>query len=188
MGGGNRYSMGIKTDGTLWQWGNNDITEIDPSPTNYSFVPVQLGTATNWESISCSYLHVVALRTDGSLWSWGRNNNGQLGNGTTTPQAAPTQVVIAGCALGTEEFTAETRFTISPSPAQQEIGVTYKGIPTVDTITIYDISGKQVYTIAAMGNTDFSTTFGISQLASGSYILVLQQAGKTVVSKQFVKQ
>jgi alpha-tubulin suppressor-like RCC1 family protein len=188
MGGGLRYSMGIKTDGTLWQWGNNDITEIDPSATNYNYIPVQLGTATNWESISCSNYFATGLRTDGSLWSWGKNNHGQLGNGTTTPLTAPTQVVIAGCALGTEEFTAETRFTISPSPAQQEIGVTYKGVPTVDTIVIYDTSGKQVYTIAAMGNTDFSTTFGISQLASGSYILVLQQAGKTVVSKQFVKQ
>ncbi|WP_162126641.1 T9SS type A sorting domain-containing protein [Flavobacterium phycosphaerae] len=188
MAGGSRYSMGIKTDGTLWQWGNNNITEINPSATNYSYIPVQLGTATNWESISCGNYHAVALRSDGSLWSWGRNVFGELGNGTTTPQAAPTQLVIAGCALGTEEFTAEPRFTISPSPAQQDIAVTYNGTQRVDNIIIYDLSGKQVYTLEAMGNTNFSSSFNIGQLAAGSYILALQQAGKTVVSKRFVKQ
>ena len=47
--------------------------------------PVQVGTATNWKTVSAGFDHTVALRTDGTLWVWGYNGWGQLGDGTTTP-------------------------------------------------------------------------------------------------------
>lgn len=37
--------------------------------------------------------HSLALKGDGTIWAWGWNGGGQLGNGTTTDQATPVQVV-----------------------------------------------------------------------------------------------
>jgi hypothetical protein len=190
IGAGQRFSMGIKTDGTLWQWGNNDITENDPSPTNYSFVPFQIGTATNWESISCGRYNATALRTDGSVWAWGMNDEGQFGNGTTSPSSAltPTQVPVEGCNLSAVAFDDALQFVVSPSPVVQTVTLTYKGAQAVDTIVVYDISGKEVYRIEAMGNAAFSNSFSLATLAAGSYVMVLTNGGKKVVSKQFVKE
>ncbi|MFM2214286.1 MAG: hypothetical protein RL427_1549 [Bacteroidota bacterium] len=188
MGAGSRFSMGIKTDGTLWQWGNNDITEVDPSPTNYSFVPIQVGTASTWESISCCDYNAVGLRTDGSIWAWGLNTVGQLGNGTTTTENVPTLIPIVGCDLATPQFEVRSTFVVTPIPVTDQLQVTYQGKENIDAIVVYDLSGKAVYRIAAMGTAAFSSSFPIGQLATGSYVLSLQNAGKAVMSKQFVKQ
>lgn len=188
MSAGVSFSMGIKTDGTLWAWGKNDVGQLGDGGTANRYIPVQLGTATNWDSVSCGYQHSVALRTDGSLWSWGTNDFGQLGNGGTTAVAAPTNALIAGCTLGVEEFTAQNSMQISPNPVSSELTITYKGIDTIDTIVLYDINGREVYTLEALDNNAFSSSFSIAQLQSGTYIVVLKNKGKNIVSTKIIKE
>lgn len=88
------FTAAIKTDGTLWSWGVNGLGQLGlgTAGTNYSS-PVQVGTLTNWSSISCGYAHAIAVKTDGTLWSWGYNIYGQLGY-TTSGQnrSSPVQV------------------------------------------------------------------------------------------------
>ena len=82
----------VKTDGTLWMWGNGYYGEnAQGDTTNYSS-PIQVGTLTNWKQVSCGYLHISALKTDGTLWAWGRNQHGQLGTGDTTNYYSPIQI------------------------------------------------------------------------------------------------
>ncbi|MGL2965177.1 T9SS type A sorting domain-containing protein [Flavobacterium sp. XGLA_31] len=83
--GGYFHSMGIKTDGTLWAWGANTSGEYGmvTSPM-ISYVPVQIGTETNWLDVSASRSFTYAIKTNHSLWSTGRNDVGQLGNGAST--------------------------------------------------------------------------------------------------------
>jgi hypothetical protein len=46
------YVMAIKTDGTLWSWGNNYYGSLGNGiTTNYSS-PIQVGTLTNWKQVS----------------------------------------------------------------------------------------------------------------------------------------
>jgi alpha-tubulin suppressor-like RCC1 family protein len=88
-----RGSACIKTDGTLWTWGNADFGMLGLSnTTNYSS-PVQVGSLTNWSKISkTGQAHMMAIKTDGTLWSWGRNYHGQCGHGDQVDRSSPTQV------------------------------------------------------------------------------------------------
>ena len=69
----------VKTDGTLWMWGNNNQGNLGVNDTTQRSSPTQVGTDTTWDDIfSGGYAH-FGLKTDGTLWSWGKNGNGILG-------------------------------------------------------------------------------------------------------------
>jgi alpha-tubulin suppressor-like RCC1 family protein len=84
--------MAIK-GGALWGWGRNTTNGILGlgNLTNYSS-PKQVGSLTNWLSLSGGFYSAHALKTDGTAWVWGRNNNGVLGLGNTTNYSSPKQI------------------------------------------------------------------------------------------------
>jgi len=89
-----QYNSGfcIKTDGTLWSWGQNNQGQLGlGNVTNYSS-PKQVGSLTNWSKISTGSYFIVSVKTDGTMWSWGYNNVGQLGLGNTTSYSSPKQI------------------------------------------------------------------------------------------------
>jgi alpha-tubulin suppressor-like RCC1 family protein len=69
-------SVALKTDGTLWTWGDSSRspTPVPNNPTNNHY-PVQIGTDTNWVVIAAGQAHTLALKSDGTLWHWGRNSH-----------------------------------------------------------------------------------------------------------------
>lgn len=73
------YSLGIKTDGTLWSWGNNAGGKLGNSETTNRSSPTQIGTLSNWSDVAAGPSHALAIKSDGSLWGWGLNTNGQAG-------------------------------------------------------------------------------------------------------------
>jgi hypothetical protein len=86
--------MGIQSDGTLWAWGdgNSGVTNFNPSPES----PYQLGTDTDWETVSVGKAFAVAIK-GGALKSWGSNDeNGTLGINSSTPSSFP-----FGCCIQT---------------------------------------------------------------------------------------
>ena len=95
VAGGFNHTIALKTDGTLWSWGRNNVGQLGlGNITNYSS-PKQVGALANWLSVAGGYRHTIALKTDGSLWTWGWNNQGQLGLGTSgagTYKSSPAQV------------------------------------------------------------------------------------------------
>ncbi len=80
---GERHSMAIKTNGTLWAWGSNDWGYLGDGTQAGKTSPVQIGTGTDWASIALGDRHSLGIKTDGTLWTWGLNDNGQLGDGTS---------------------------------------------------------------------------------------------------------
>ncbi len=88
---GYNHIVALKTNGTLWGWGyvpgvGNGATGSLAANTIYNTVvkaPFQLGTATDWKTVSAGTFSSLALKNDGTLWSWGFNTSGQLGNGAT---------------------------------------------------------------------------------------------------------
>lgn len=90
------HTLALKTDGSLWAWGENghgelgDGTQIDK---NY---PVRIGTENNWKIVMAGTNYSLAIKTDGSLWAWGINSNSALGLGTPNSiSLTPTQVGTA---------------------------------------------------------------------------------------------
>lgn len=79
---GDQFTLGIRTDGTLWAWGGNNRGQLGDGTTSEHDSPEQIGAATNWVSVSAGGGSTVAMRSDGSLWAWGDNTDGQVGDGT----------------------------------------------------------------------------------------------------------
>jgi len=88
---GQANSAAIKTDGTMWTWGQGTYGNLGLGNTTSRSSPVQVGALTNWLSVAAAY-HCMAIKTDGTLWAWGDNYVGTLGLGDTTTRSSPVQV------------------------------------------------------------------------------------------------
>lgn len=85
------HALALRSDGTVWAWGQNDAGQLGEGSRLGSAAPVQvLGLAgvTDIAAGACS----LALRSDGSVWAWGNNFSGQRGDGTTANRTMPVRV------------------------------------------------------------------------------------------------
>ncbi len=78
--------MAIKSDGTVWAWGNNNTGQLGEGAAcgKTCATPVEAIGLTGAGSIAGGYVHSLAETISGSVWGWGDNSGGELGNGTTT--------------------------------------------------------------------------------------------------------
>ncbi len=102
------FTLGIKSDGSLWAWGYNLRGQLGDGTNTNRNVPTQIGSATNWVSVAAGMDFSLAISSDGKLWGWGRNNFGQLGDGTTTDQTVPIQIGSATNWVSVNAGTAHT--------------------------------------------------------------------------------
>ena len=101
--GGKTHSAGIKTDGTLWTWGNNayGLTRsgqlgIGESTVERSTPVTTFAGGSTWKQVSVGYYHSAAVKTDGTLWTWGNGGSGRLGNNLTTIRSTPVTTFAGG--------------------------------------------------------------------------------------------
>jgi alpha-tubulin suppressor-like RCC1 family protein len=92
INGGYGHSVGIRTDGTLWAWGDNSSGQLGDGTFFNKDIPTQIGISSNWQVTALGKDHSLAIKTDGTLWSWGNNSSGQLGDGTNFYKYSPTQI------------------------------------------------------------------------------------------------
>jgi alpha-tubulin suppressor-like RCC1 family protein len=92
------YTTAIKTDGSLWVWGDNDQGQLgDFSTTNRSTPVTTFAGENNWKQVSCGQEHTVAIKTDGSLWVWGDGFLGRLGiTGSDVDRSTPITTSAGG--------------------------------------------------------------------------------------------
>jgi alpha-tubulin suppressor-like RCC1 family protein len=94
---GTIHTAAIKTDGTLWVWGNGGNGRLGTNDIISRSSPVQtVSGGTNWKQVSVGLGFSAAIKTDGTLWLWGIGANGQIGLSTTINYSSPVQTVSGG--------------------------------------------------------------------------------------------
>jgi alpha-tubulin suppressor-like RCC1 family protein len=94
---GNSHTAAIKTDGTLWTWGDGGNGRLgNANATDRSTPVTTFAGGTNWKQVDTGNFHVAAIKTDGTLWTWGYGGTGQLGNANTTSTNSTPVTTFAG--------------------------------------------------------------------------------------------
>lgn len=70
--------LAIKTDGTLWAWGQGSLGSLGLGNYNSQATPVQVGNDNDWQQVSVGSQVTLAVKKDGTLWGWGFNDRNQL--------------------------------------------------------------------------------------------------------------
>ena len=100
----------IKTDGTLWLWGQNAGGQLGDNTTSNKSSPVTtVAGGTNWKQASAGYFHSAAVKTDGSLWCWGIGDSGEVGDNTSSRRSSP--VTTAGGGTNWKQVSCGYRHT-----------------------------------------------------------------------------
>ena len=81
---GRVHTAAIKTDGSLWIWGQGDNGRLGTNDTTRRSTPVTtFSGGTNWKQVACGESQTMAVKTDGTLWGWGQGNVGRIGTNSS---------------------------------------------------------------------------------------------------------
>ena len=88
-----QHSGAVKTDGTLWTWGNGTVEGNlgHGNTTDYSS-PKQVGALTTWGFPRTNGNNIQVRKTDGTIWSWGQGGSGMLGLNNSTDYSSPKKI------------------------------------------------------------------------------------------------
>jgi alpha-tubulin suppressor-like RCC1 family protein len=82
----------LKSDGTVWAWGDNTWISLGDGTNIQRNTPVQVVGLTGVRAIASSYYSAYAIRSNGEAYAWGRGDMGALGNGSGAWQSVPTLI------------------------------------------------------------------------------------------------
>ena len=173
---GAQHTIAVKSNGTLWGWGNNGNGQLGTGNVTKYTAPQQIGTDTDWTMALDTYAnHTIAVKKNGTIWAWGYNGFGQLGNdGTYTQQTAPERVkgqlgvttsglgsgtiTAAGMALTCNSGSAQACMSygstviLTATPNGKSSFVEWPGCASVSSTTCTVIATGAAYTVNAKFN------------------------------------
>tara|TARA_B100000287_G_C20560508_1_gene752234 strand:+ start:28 stop:1179 length:1152 start_codon:yes stop_codon:yes gene_type:complete len=102
---GSGGTRAVKTDGTMWGWGNNTNGQLGVNDTAPRSSPIQVGSGTDWSDVASGQYATAGLKTDGTLWVWGYNGQGTLGqNQSLNRISSPVQIPGTWTSIGSRQF------------------------------------------------------------------------------------
>jgi alpha-tubulin suppressor-like RCC1 family protein len=83
---GYRFSVALRSDGTVWTWGANDYGQlgrgfISKKGCRCTRVAAKVKGLSQVVAISAASSFVLTLERNGTVWAWGTNSFGELGTG-----------------------------------------------------------------------------------------------------------
>ena len=110
------YIIALRTDGSRWGWGGNNLGQLGNGRTGNNdgvfnhpggIKPVSFGLG-RINSVSAGTSHVAVVKVDGTLWTWGSNASGQLGNGSSTMNGSAPVIQPAKIGTATDWLTVKS--------------------------------------------------------------------------------
>lgn len=89
-GGG--HACAVKTDGSLYCWGENDNGKLGNGTTTDALVPTLVAGLSAVSKVSAGEHHTCAVTTAGAAKCWGNGGYGRLGNSSTVNSPLPVDV------------------------------------------------------------------------------------------------
>ncbi len=87
------FSLALKTDGTVWAWGQNNAAQLGDGTFTTRTTPAPVTGLNNVTALAAGSGHSLALKADGTVAAWGGNFYGALGDGTFVSRSTPVAVV-----------------------------------------------------------------------------------------------
>jgi hypothetical protein len=156
-----KTSVAIKSDSTLWAWGDGTTGGTGQGNTTDISSPVQIGSASDWRKIAGGTSNsgsVFAINSSGELWATGYNSSGVLGNGATSNLSNLTQI---GALTDWASVTTSQRYSA--------------GIKTDGTLWTWG-SGAAGY-LGHGNTTDYSSPVQVGALTTWSKVIAFASGG-----------
>jgi alpha-tubulin suppressor-like RCC1 family protein len=89
---GVRHNLALKSDGTVWAWGDGSSGQLGDGQWSVSDIPVQVAGLDEIIGIAAGNGFSLALKTDGTVRGWGSNWTCQLGDGSWRDAGQPQEI------------------------------------------------------------------------------------------------
>ena len=165
------HSLALRSDGTVWAWGDNDFGELGDGTTMTRYAPVQVGGLPAIHSIAAGAIYSLALDRTGRVWVWGSNDAGELGNGVLhsvgSPVAAPVPLLLGVTRLTGGDFHVLTLVGGAPlaQPASLSFSRVLPGSSKDLSVTIVNVGSENLtlrgLDIVGPQSGDFAVVSGI---------------------------
>lgn len=90
--GGEVSNYALKSDSTVWAWGNNAFGQLGIGNQTQYTTPVQVLGLSSIVGLGSRAYHALAIKSDGTVWAWGWNLHGAAGinpNTGSSPSCIP---------------------------------------------------------------------------------------------------
>lgn len=86
---GGSHALALRSDSTLWAWGNNNWGALGLGDRTNRPGPSRLNSLDRVTALAAGSDHSLATTVDRTLWAWGDNTSKQLGSSSLPASAAP---------------------------------------------------------------------------------------------------
>ncbi|MNO32896.1 Regulator of chromosome condensation (RCC1) repeat protein [compost metagenome] len=139
------YSLALKSDGTVWSWGENSMGQLGDGTTLGKLTPTQVKAVdgksflNDATKIDAGDSHSIAL-TRSSFITWGNNTDGQLGNGSLISYSNIPVTVLQLPIRQDHEYIYDSANRLSAI-------IIHKGSISYRRVFVYDSNGNLLSTI-----------------------------------------
>ena len=166
---GEGFSLALRSDGTVWAWGQNDHGQLGRGIiTSEGVAPARVAVLNRVTKISAGRKFGLALRSDGIVFAWGAGQFGQLGNGATADSPVPVKIAglaqVTGISAGSDAALATEASAISAVTSVWAWGNNDEGQlgdgTTVSHSTPERVTGLPVFIAGISAGNQFAAVLG----------------------------
>jgi uncharacterized repeat protein (TIGR02543 family) len=114
--GGELHNVALKSDGTVWIWGDDHEDQFGNGGGTISTSPVQVNSLSSVVMLGSRGYHSVAVKSDGTVWDWGSDEYGALGDGQSILSPTYTTPLLVQGVKNPIMVTAGYMFSIALMP------------------------------------------------------------------------